>query len=154
MAAGSGTIQMSDSTPHAADPADRPELPVIDAADIREYHAHVYYQPETRDLAAWLREQLGARFNVTLGRWKTGPVGPHPLPMYQVAFAPVEFSRVVPWLMLNRQGLTILVHPDSGYGHAGDHARRALWLGEPLPLNIGYLEEYDRQLRAKGELRL
>lgn len=129
------------------------EPAVIDTTDIREYHAHVYFEGAQRATAAWLREELGKRFDVALGRWKEGPVGPHPMPMYQVAFAPAEFPEVVPWLMLNRQGLTILVHPDSGYGHAGDHAHRALWLGAPLSLDIAYLEEYDRELKAKGALR-
>lgn len=126
---------------------------IIDVSEIREYHAHVYYDRHSESVAAWLREQLDARFKVVLGRWKDRPVGPHPRPMYQVAFGPEEFPGVVPFLMLNRRGLVILVHPDSGYGHAGDHAHRALWLGEVLPLDIPYLEEYDRELRSRGELR-
>ena len=44
--------------------------------------------------------------------------------MYQVAFAPEEFGRLVPWLMLNRGGLDVLVHPQTGDGYA-DHTEHA-----------------------------
>ena len=56
--------------------------------------------------------------------------------MYQVAFTPDEFANVVPWLMVHREGLDILVHPSTGE-HVGDHRDRALWLGTPLPLRLG-----------------
>ena len=78
-----------------------------------------------------------------LGRWHDRPVGPHSKPMYQVAFAPQLFGQVVPFLMLNRRGLDILVHPESGLGHAGDHTTRAAWLGQPLPLDVDYLRRID-----------
>jgi DOPA 4,5-dioxygenase len=55
--------------------------------------------------------------------------------MYQVAFAPAEFPRLVPWLMLNRRGLDILLHPGTGDDLA-DHTRHAAWLGERLPLRL------------------
>jgi aromatic ring-cleaving dioxygenase len=73
-----------------------------------------------------------------LGRWHDQPVGPHPVPMYQVAFAVDEFARLVPWLMLNRGELSVLVHPLTGDDYA-DHAQFALWLGTPLPLNLEVL---------------
>jgi len=37
-------------------------------------------------------------------------------------------------LMLNREGLSVLVHPSTGDGY-GDHMERSLWLGERLKLN-------------------
>ena len=55
--------------------------------------------------------------------------------MYQVAFPVTEFPRLVPWLMLNRGGLRILVHPQTGNAY-DDHAIHALWLGAPLPLRL------------------
>ncbi len=105
---------------------------------IAGYHAHVYYDPATREVADRVRQGLGSRFDVVLGRWHDVPVGPHAKAMYQVAFAPDEFARVVPWLMLNREDLDILVHPDTGE-HRGDHQDRSLWLGTPLPLRLGRL---------------
>ncbi|GBE91269.1 aromatic ring-cleaving dioxygenase [Nostoc cycadae WK-1] len=103
------------------------------------FHAHVYYDLETRDVAAQIREGLGARFEVQLGRWHDQPIGPHPKSMYQVAFAPNQFPQVVPWLMLNREGLDILVHPETG-DDVTDHIAHALWLGNKLELNIQVLQ--------------
>ncbi|HEY1268517.1 MAG TPA: DOPA 4,5-dioxygenase family protein, partial [Candidatus Binatia bacterium] len=83
--------------------------------DIQGYHAHIYYTPETKAVAARVREGL-AEFNVKLGSWHDELVGPHLKPMYQALFAPEEFEKVVPWLMLNREGLDVLVHPSTGDG--------------------------------------
>jgi aromatic ring-cleaving dioxygenase len=107
----------------------------LDPARIEGYHAHVYYDPATRAVAERLRERIGAGFEVKLGRWHDRLVGPHPAPMYQVAFAVAEFPRLVPWLMLNREGLSILVHPLTGDDYE-DHSRFALWLGEKLALDL------------------
>ena len=95
---------------------------------IPSYHAHVYYDDASRATAARLREALAARFEVRTGRWRDAPVGPHPEPMYQVAFDAGVFPDLVPWLMLNRRGLTVLVHPETGDGFADhrDHAVRML----------------------------
>jgi len=115
------------------------ELPMSrDASAITGFHAHVYYDPGTREVAAQVREGLAARFDVRLGRWHDKPVGPHPKAMYQVAFSPAEFSRIVPWLMLNRAGLDILVHAETG-DDVTDHTAHAMWLGEKLALDIDAL---------------
>lgn len=102
---------------------------------IAGFHAHIYFDATTREAAARVREGLGSRFQVQLGRWHDKPIGPHPQAMYQVAFLPDEFGEVVPWLMLNRQGLDILIHPETGDA-VGDHLERSLWLGEKLELDI------------------
>ena len=113
--------------------------PLADPASIEGYHAHVYYDPQTRPVAERLREAIGAAFTVKLGRWHDQPVGPHPISMYQVAFEVAEFARLVPWLMLNRSGLTVLVHPMTR-DEFEDHATHALWLGMPLPLRLEILK--------------
>jgi DOPA 4,5-dioxygenase len=48
----------------------------------------------------------------------------------------------VPFLALNRQGLTVLVHPESGRPKA-DHAHHALWMGAVLPLKTDILPEVE-----------
>lgn len=101
-------------------------------SEIKGYHAHIYYDPASREAAARVRAGL-ANFNVQIGSWHDEPVGPHPKAMYQALFANDEFARVVPWLMVNRQGLTVLVHPSTGDSY-GDHLERSLWLGEVLKL--------------------
>jgi DOPA 4,5-dioxygenase len=102
---------------------------------ITGFHAHIYFDTASRDVAARVREELGARFDVRLGRWHDKPIGPHPKAMYQVAFSPNLFGEVVPWLMLNCEGLDILIHPETG-DDVGDHTDRSLWLGNKLDLNI------------------
>jgi aromatic ring-cleaving dioxygenase len=111
--------------------------PFMNQREIEGYHAHIYYDPASREAAARVRAGL-ANFNVQLGSWHDEPVGPHPKAMYQALFANDEFARVVPWLMLNRQGLTVLVHPSTGDSY-GDHLERSLWLGEVLKLRAEVL---------------
>ena len=107
----------------------------VDPSATQGYHAHIYYDAETRPIAERLREAIGSRFAVELGRWRDEPVGPHPVPMYQAAFPAAEFPRIVPWLMLNRGGLSVLVHPQTEDAY-DDHTIHALWLGAPLPLRV------------------
>jgi aromatic ring-cleaving dioxygenase len=111
---------------------------LADAGRIRRFHAHIYYDPSTRQAAETLRQKIAARFTTELGRWHDEPVGPHPVSMYQVAFAPEEFGRFVPWLMLNRGGLDVLIHPQTGDAFA-DHTGHAGWLGAKLPLRLDVL---------------
>ena len=112
---------------------------------IRGDHAHVYYDQNTRCKAAELRAALGKQFDVTIGRWRDQPVGPHPQAMYQVAFGTELFGRLVPWLMLNRHGLAILVHPITNHDLA-DHTVFPLWLGQKLSLDIDFLKKSDPQI--------
>ena len=63
------------------------------------------------------------------------PVGPHTAAMYQVAFEPEELARLLPWLMLNRGPLAVLLHPETG-DELADHTAHAAWLGGPLPLRL------------------
>lgn len=60
--------------------------------------------------------------------------------MYQVAFATDQFDKVVPWLMLHREGLDILVHPNTRDA-VTDHTDHALWLGEKLAVNLDPLRQ-------------
>ena len=117
-----------------------------DPADITAYHAHIYYDKLTKQRAARVREGLGAAFPAaTLGSWHDEAGGPHTVPMYQVAFAVEDFARLVPWLMLNREGLDVLVHPLAGDAY-DDHTVYAMWLGEKLPLKLDVLKRVSRAL--------
>jgi aromatic ring-cleaving dioxygenase len=114
-----------------------------DPARIKGYHAHIYYDALSRPLAAELREAVEQFFTVRMGRWHDVPVGPHPCAMYQIAFENDQFPTLAPFLMLNRHGLTILLHPESGRP-LDDHTINASWMGQPLPLVTRILPEVDR----------
>ena len=111
--------------------------PVEDPSIIKHYHAHIYYDPATtKDRAARLRERVAAAFpEAKVGRWHDELVGPHLRSMYQVAFPTTMLESFLPWLMLNRDGLTILLHPGTGDAVA-DHTKHAAWLGEVLPVKL------------------
>lgn len=114
-----------------------------DTNAIHAWHAHVYFDPNDRAAALRLRESIGARFPAAvLGRWHAVPVGPHPAAMYQIAFGTALFPTLVPFLSLNRAGLTVLVHPETGRPK-DDHLKHAMWLGAVLPLNADNLPEVE-----------
>jgi aromatic ring-cleaving dioxygenase len=106
--------------------------------EVKGYHAHVYYNAETKPKAAALRETLLGKFKVEAGGFSDAPQGPHPISQFNIIFETPEFDSVVPWLMLNRDGLDVLVHPltDSSYN---DHTDYAMWLGTPVALKTEIL---------------
>jgi aromatic ring-cleaving dioxygenase len=123
-------------------PAAAAVAPAVDPGIVRHYHAHIYYDPvSSRERAARLRERVAAAFpDATLGRWHDEPVGPHPQSMYQIAFPTGLLATFLPWLMLNRDGLNILLHPGTGDDYA-DHSSHAVWFGEVLALRLDVLRK-------------
>lgn len=108
----------------------------LDPKIIADYHAHVYYDAAEKDSAARLRELAEARFpSASFGRWHDSPVGPHPTGSYQILFGPELLTEIVPWLALNRNGLTVFVHPNTGQDME-DHRDRAIWLGTTRDLDL------------------
>jgi DOPA 4,5-dioxygenase len=114
------------------------QFPRGEPARVIEYHAHVYYNAKTKPVAATVRARIEKRFPVRMGRWHDEPVGPHPISMYQVAFPPALFETLVPWLMTNRDGLDVLVHPETGDAYT-DHLHYGMWLGTRLDLRLDRL---------------
>ena len=120
-------------------------------AEVASYHAHIYFEPETqRGDALAIRDAAAERFAVRLGSVRDGPVGPHSQAMFQIAFEPALFGTLVPWLMLNHRGLSVLVHPNTA-NEKRDHLIDAVWIGRPLPIDEGPLPE-EAEPQQVGEI--
>lgn len=109
-------------------------------AQIRGFHAHVYYDASTIDQARALCESAKRRFPLQMGRMHERPVGPHPRWSCQLAFEPKVFGELIPWLALNRNGLVVFVHPETGDDLA-DHTRHAIWMGKIEKLDLSLFKD-------------
>ena len=145
--AGIGRAESVDLTDRAL-----PEEVIMAASadSLHGYHVHIYYKEETLAAAQALRDRLAASFPVQIGK-NAGIAGPHPVSQIQIIFKKEAFQQVVPWLMLNRDGLDILVHPlsDNEYD---DHTDYALWMGTPIKLKVETLPHgpYPARLLPAG----
>ena len=106
-----------------------------DTSSIKGYHAHVYFDSSSVKLAQALCEEAGKRFSATVGRMHHRPIGLHPCWSCQLAFDRHNHTDLLTWLALNRNGLTILIHPLTG-NDLKDHTDYASWMGEPQALNL------------------
>ncbi|MBY6055809.1 DOPA 4,5-dioxygenase family protein [Leisingera daeponensis] len=102
---------------------------------ITGYHAHVYFDAATVAQARTLCQQAAAQFDVEMGRAHEKPVGPHPMWSCQLAATPEQFARLLPWLALNRNGLVVFAHPETGNA-LEDHSDHGIWLGAGLKLDL------------------
>jgi DOPA 4,5-dioxygenase len=114
-------------------------VPTNPAPTIYGYHAHVYYDAATRPTAERFHERLSAAYPVEMGQFGGERVGPHPIPQFQIIFERAQFQDVVPWMMLNREGLNVLVHPLTD-DMVDDHTIYALWLGKPIELVLDNMQ--------------
>jgi aromatic ring-cleaving dioxygenase len=105
----------------------------------RGFHAHIYYDvTRTRATAQQVCTALQAQFRVEIAGFRDAPIGPHPISNVLVIFRPEEFERVVPYLMLHRDGLDVLIHPLTDDAVL-DHSDYAIWLGNPVALKLDTL---------------
>src|SRR5262249_8538687 len=106
---------------------------------ITGYHAHVYFDAATRERAHALCEAAGRTFRLSVGRMHDATVGPHPRGSCQLAFSTEQFDRIIPWLILNRSGLTVFAHALTGDA-LKDHTDHVIWLGPSEPLKLSALK--------------
>jgi len=99
------------------------------------YHAHIYYDESTYDVAAKLCDEVGEKFDVPVGHKHKQAVGPHPMWSCQISLTSETFHTVIPWLMLNRKGLTVFIHANTG-DDLKDHTEHTMWMGSMQPLNL------------------
>lgn len=104
---------------------------------IRDFHAHIYFDPEEVDSATALGDEARRRFGVPVGHYHLRPVGPHPRGSVQLTVPTQLFGEVAQWLALNRGALTVFAHAETGDDLA-DHTSHVIWFGpsEELDLSI------------------
>jgi DOPA 4,5-dioxygenase len=105
----------------------------METSQIKDWHAHVYFDAASRDAAWVLRKRIEKAFAIEMGRFHEKPVGPHPMFSYQVAFRNDQFAPLLSWFTLNRGDLTLFIHPNTGHD-LKDHRDRAIWMGRQVPL--------------------
>ena len=105
----------------------------------KAYHAHVYFDVSSLTQATHLCQQAGSEFGLKIGRVHEKLVGPHPRWSCQILFGKRDFDNLIPWLEANRQGLSILVHAQTG-NDLQDHTEYAYWLGDPVELNLSIFQ--------------
>lgn len=115
--------------------------PITDPA--APWHAHVYYDANERAAAAALHDRFGharraggggIRF---VGRMADRPVGPHPIPQFEIHFTARDRDAIA--ATIERSGLRALVHPLTTDDLA-DHTTLATWIGQPLDLDVSVLD--------------
>ena len=102
---------------------------------IRDFHAHIYFDPEEVEQAKALGAAARAKFDVAEGHYHLRPVGPHPRGSCQLTVPADRFGEVAQWLVLNRGGLTIFAHANTG-DDLTDHTKHVIWFGESELLNL------------------
>jgi DOPA 4,5-dioxygenase len=123
------------------------DLATVVESEIKEWHFHIYFHQTNqaehqaalrlRDAVLRLRRD-GAFVAVPLYRVNTAPIGPHPVGSYEIWVPSECFSSVYSYLLLNRNNLSILVHPLTKEPRK-DHDVRATWMGNSYPLDLSTL---------------
>ena len=105
--------------------------------ELQGFHAHIYFDPDELSAAQRLAREANTLFNVAVGRFHEHPVGPHPRGSCQLTVPKERFGEFAGWAALNRLGLTIFAHAETGDDLA-DHSVHVIWFGpsEPLDLSI------------------
>ena len=106
---------------------------------IRDFHAHIYYDPEEVEQAREVGSAAHERFGVPVGHYHLRPVGPHPRGSVQLTVPPAQFGDFAQWLVLNRGGLTIFAHANTGEDLA-DHTRHVISFGPSEELELGIFD--------------
>ena len=113
-------------------------------ADVAPYHAHIYHGPQQRAASDALHERLtglmgsgGIADLLMVGKLREGPVGPHPLPQFEIHFLKRALPQILP--LIEGSGLRALVHPLTDDDLA-DHTTLAHWIGAPLDLDLSVMD--------------
>lgn len=100
----------------------------------QNYHFHLYYHEERFSIAREVVDSLPALESLKVGRLHAGPVGPHPIGSCQLSVSDSDYYVLMEWLLTNRRGLDVFVHPVSGDDWK-DHTEYVGWIGKSYELN-------------------
>ncbi len=106
---------------------------------IRDFHAHIYYDPEEVDHARALAAAAQQLFGVPVGHFHLQPVGPHPRGSCQLNVPPGQFGEFAQWLALNRADLIVFAHANTGDDRA-DHTDHVIWFGSSETLDLSLFD--------------
>jgi len=118
-------------------------------ADDAPYHAHIYHEPQQRAASDALHARL-AELQVSgempdllmVGKLRERPVGPHPLPQFEIHFLKRALPSIRP--LIEASGLRALAHPLTDDDLA-DHTTLAHWIGgDPLDLDLSVMDPPGR----------
>ena len=101
----------------------------------KAYHAHIYFDEDTKHIAKPLCDESAKKFKLKIGRFHEKLVGPHPRWSCQVSFSNKDFEEYITWLEANRGDLTVFIHALTG-DDLKDHTEYAYWLGQALDLKL------------------
>lgn len=112
--------------------------PTQDPDSIRDYDAHVYFKETQRREARALLTKFLLKFrfdDIFVSDLTEGPLGPHPLAMFQVYFRARHLPDVLLWFEREHGPLSVLVHKVTGKD-TKDHSDHAIWIGSPVSLDF------------------
>ena len=106
---------------------------------IRDFHAHIYFDPAELDRAQALAAAVQERFGVAVGHFHQRPGWPAPARVSADDGSDRRFGEVATWLAVNRAGLTIFAHASTG-DDKRDHSHNVVWFGPSEALNLSIFD--------------
>ena len=105
-------------------------------SDGAQYHLHVYFsdaaEAHARQVRIWAESHPLVQ---ELGRFHSGPIGPHPVRQFQILVRATDVEVVVSWLDEVRGSLDVLIHPQIEDDLLA-HTTLARWLGKAHELDL------------------
>ena len=75
-------------------------------------------------------------------------IGPHPIGSFEV-WVPIEsFSVIYGWFLLNREDLSVMIHPLTRY-ELLDHTIHSTWMGTPMKLRLDVLAQELKEISSQ-----
>ena len=110
---------------------------------VQTYHAHVYFALDEFNLAGQVQVNIAHVLPQLsyVGELIPVPIGPHPMPMFEIHIPATDFKYAMATIDKLRNGLSVLIHPVQ-HDEVAAHTVDAVWLGEALKLNIDFLKKY------------